>query len=74
MRFILHTYGCQMNVRDSEAVSALLAAAGHSPAPTEDDADLIVVNSCSVRGKAEDKALGKLGYFAPPNAIGPTLS
>ncbi len=73
MRFILHTYGCQMNVRDSEAVSALLAAAGHSPAPTEDDADLIVVNSCSVRGKAEDKALGKLGLLCAAKRYRPNL-
>ena len=63
MRFILHTYGCQMNVRDSEAATALLEAAGHIPVSTEDEADLIVVNSCSVRGKAEDKALGKLGLL-----------
>lgn len=63
MRFILHTYGCQMNVRDSEAVTALLEAAGHTPVQREDDADLIVVNSCSVRAKAEDKALGKLGLL-----------
>ena len=63
MRFILHTYGCQMNVRDSEAVTALLEAAGHTPVQREEDADLIVVNSCSVRAKAEDKALGKLGLL-----------
>lgn len=63
MLFTLHTYGCQMNVRDSEAVSALLEAAGHHPAKTEEEAELIVVNSCSVRGKAEDKALGKLGLL-----------
>ena len=63
MRFYLHTYGCQMNVRDSEAAAALLQAAGHIPVPREDDANLIVVNSCSVRGKAEDKALGKLGLL-----------
>ncbi len=63
MRFTLHTYGCQMNVRDSEAVSALLAAAGHTPVSHEIEADLIIVNSCSVRGKAEDKALGKLGLL-----------
>jgi len=63
MRFILHTYGCQMNVRDSEAASALLEAAGHTPVRSEEEADLIVVNSCSVRGKAEDKALGKLGLL-----------
>ncbi len=52
-----------MNVRDSEAVAALLEAAGHQPALNEADAELIVVNSCSVRGKAEDKALGKTGLL-----------
>jgi tRNA-2-methylthio-N6-dimethylallyladenosine synthase len=63
MRYILHTYGCQMNVRDSEAVGAMLAASGHAPAASEEEADLVIVNTCSVRGKAEDKALGKLGLL-----------
>lgn len=63
MLFILHTYGCQMNVRDSEAVAAMLTANGHTLADKEDDADIVIVNSCSVRGKAEDKALGKLGLL-----------
>lgn len=63
MNFILHTYGCQMNVRDSEAIEATLTAAGHTPVKREEEADLIIVNSCSVRGKAEDKALGKLGLL-----------
>jgi tRNA-2-methylthio-N6-dimethylallyladenosine synthase len=63
MRYLLHTYGCQMNVRDSEAVCAMLEASGHTPACDENTADLIVVNTCSVRGKAEDKALGKLGLL-----------
>ena len=61
MRFHIHTYGCQMNVRDSEAVSAMLTAAGHVRAAGEDDADLVIVNSCTVRQKAEEKALGKCG-------------
>ena len=60
MTFRIHTYGCQMNVRDSEAVAALLEQAGHRPADDERGADLVLVNSCSVRGKAEDKAIGKL--------------
>ncbi len=60
MKFIIRTYGCQMNVRDSEASSALLTAAGHQAVEEESDAQLIIVNSCSVRGKAEDKAIGKL--------------
>ena len=61
MRFHIHTYGCQMNVRDSEAVGAMLTAAGHVKAADEDDADLVIVNSCTVRQKAEEKALGKCG-------------
>jgi len=58
--FRIHTYGCQMNARDSEAVAALLEQAGHQPVDDERAADLVLVNSCSVRGKAEDKAIGKL--------------
>lgn len=60
MTFHLHTYGCQMNVRDSDALAALLEQHGHTPVSSEHLADLVIVNCCSVRGKAEDKALGKL--------------
>lgn len=60
MTFHIRTYGCQMNERDSEAVAAMLSAAGHRLVADEKDADLVIVNTCSVRGKAEDKALGKL--------------
>jgi tRNA-2-methylthio-N6-dimethylallyladenosine synthase len=63
LKYLLHTYGCQMNVRDAEAVAACLEAAGHLPAADEDDADVVIVNTCSVRGKAEDKAVGKLGLL-----------
>lgn len=63
MLYLLHTYGCQMNVRDSDAVSAMLEASGHRKAACEAEAELIIVNSCSVRGKAEDKALGKIGLL-----------
>ena len=63
MKYLFHTYGCQMNVRDAEAAAALLQAAGHTPATSEADADLIIVNTCSVRGKAEEKAVGKLGLL-----------
>ncbi len=63
MKFHVITYGCQMNVRDSEAVSALLMRQGYERAEGEADADIIVINTCSVRGKAEAKALGKLGLL-----------
>ena len=50
-----------MNVRDSEAVEALLIEAGHVKAKDEADAELVIVNSCTVRQKAEEKAIGKAG-------------
>lgn len=71
MKYLLHTYGCQMNVRDAEAVAAGLEAAGHLPAIDEDDADIILVNTCSVRGKAEDKAVGKLGLLCAAKRTAP---
>lgn len=61
--FAFHTYGCQMNVRESEAAAKALLDAGYTQAASETAADIVIVNSCSVRGKAEDKALGKLGLL-----------
>ena len=56
----IKTYGCQMNERDSEAVAAQLVGRGHTLAPTEQTADVILLNTCSVRDLAEQKALGKM--------------
>jgi tRNA-2-methylthio-N6-dimethylallyladenosine synthase len=56
----IKTYGCQMNERDSEAVAAQLSARGYSLAPSERMADVILLNTCSVRDLAEQKALNKL--------------
>lgn len=50
-----------MNVRDSEAVEALMVAAGHERVETEAEAELVIINSCTVRQKAEEKAVGKAG-------------
>ena len=58
-----------MNVRDSEAVEALLLAAGHEKAVGEADADLVIVNSCTVRQKAEEKAVGKAGYLCSTGKV-----
>lgn len=60
MNFYIKTYGCQMNERDSDSAAALLTAAGHRAVLSEEDADLIVLNTCSVREQAERKAIGKL--------------
>jgi tRNA-2-methylthio-N6-dimethylallyladenosine synthase len=56
----IKTYGCQMNERDSEAVLAQLAARGYSLAPDETSADVVLLNTCSVRDLAEQKAVGKM--------------
>ncbi len=64
MKFFIRTYGCQMNVRDSESVESILMDSGLEKADDEGSADIFIVNTCSVRGKAEDKAIGKLGVMA----------
>lgn len=56
----IKTYGCQMNERDSEAVAAQLVAKGYSLASAESAADVILLNTCSVRDMAEQKAIGKM--------------
>ena len=56
----IKTYGCQMNERDSEAVAAQLVAKGYSLAKSEATADVILLNTCSVRDLAEQKAIGKM--------------
>ena len=56
----IKTYGCQMNERDSEAVAAQLVAKGYTLAPAEAVADVILLNTCSVRDLAEQKALRKM--------------
>jgi tRNA-2-methylthio-N6-dimethylallyladenosine synthase len=55
-----------MNERDSERIAAVLLQRGWTRAPSEELADVVIVNTCSVREKAEDKALGKLGLLASP--------
>ena len=60
----IKTYGCQMNERDSEAVAAQLVAKGYSLAPSAMLADVILLNTCSVRDAAEQKAIGKMQNLA----------
>src|SRR3984957_632482 len=60
----IKTYGCQMNERDSEAVAAQLMSKGYTLAPSEVGADVILLNTCSVRDMAEQKAIGKMQNIA----------
>jgi tRNA-2-methylthio-N6-dimethylallyladenosine synthase len=62
-RIYIKTYGCQMNERDSEQVAQMLIERGHSITVREEEADVVLLNTCSVRDLAEQKALGKMGML-----------
>ena len=61
MKYLIETHGCQMNVHDSERMAGLLEQAGYEPAAEDIDADVIVINTCSVRERAEEKLFTRLG-------------
>jgi tRNA-2-methylthio-N6-dimethylallyladenosine synthase len=61
MKYLIETYGCQMNVHDSERMAGLLEQAGYEATPDADEADVIVINTCSVRERAEEKLFTRLG-------------
>jgi tRNA-2-methylthio-N6-dimethylallyladenosine synthase len=62
-KFFIKTYGCQMNERDSEQVAHSLMTRGYERAANEMDADVVLLNTCSVRDMADQKALGKMGML-----------
>jgi tRNA-2-methylthio-N6-dimethylallyladenosine synthase len=61
--FYIETFGCQMNVHDSEKVAGVLMARGYRPVSTPDDAEFIFYNTCSIREKAAQKVFSRLGTF-----------
>ncbi|KRV51470.1 (dimethylallyl)adenosine tRNA methylthiotransferase [Wenjunlia vitaminophila] len=63
--YAVRTYGCQMNVHDSERLSGLLEDAGYVRASVEDEADVVVFNTCAVRENADNRLYGNLGRLAP---------
>jgi tRNA-2-methylthio-N6-dimethylallyladenosine synthase len=64
-KFYIKTYGCQMNERDSEQVAHSLIERGYQQVAHEHDADVVLLNTCSVRDMADQKALGKMGMMGP---------
>jgi tRNA-2-methylthio-N6-dimethylallyladenosine synthase len=65
LKFFIKTFGCQMNVRDSEIVAQTLIGHGYHPAAIAEDADIILINTCSIRDKAEQKVYSLLGQLHP---------
>ena len=72
-RFQIETFGCQMNVNDSEKIAGILAAAGHEEAADAEDADFVFVNTCAVREKATDKLYHQLGRLRKVKQGRPSL-
>ena len=66
--YTLRTYGCQMNVHDSERMAGLLEAAGYARADDPATADVVVFNTCAVRENADNKLYGNLGHLRPRSA------
>jgi len=62
-KFFIKTYGCQMNERDSEQVAHSLITRGYERVESENEADVVLLNTCSVRDMADQKALGKMGML-----------
>jgi len=62
-RYVVHTYGCQMNEHDSERIAGLLEADGLVRAESEADADVVVLNTCCIRENADNKLYGNLGHM-----------
>ena len=69
----VRTYGCQMNVHDSERLAGLLEAAGYQRAPEGVDADVVVFNTCAVRENADNKLYGNLSHLAPRKQAEPNM-
>ncbi len=64
-RYYIHTFGCQMNVNDTLRMGEVLGRLSYGPTPTPENADLIILNTCAIREKAEEKMLSALGRYRP---------
>ncbi|WUI25959.1 tRNA (N6-isopentenyl adenosine(37)-C2)-methylthiotransferase MiaB [Mycobacterium sp. NBC_00419] len=69
----VRTYGCQMNVHDSERLAGLLEAAGYRRAAEGEDADVVVFNTCAVRENADNKLYGNISHLAPRKQADPDM-
>lgn len=69
----IRTYGCQMNVYDSERMAEALAAAGYAVSESANDADLVLLNTCHIREKASEKIYSELGRYKPLKARNPAM-
>ncbi|MHB8171065.1 MAG: radical SAM protein, partial [Thermincolia bacterium] len=72
-KYIVHTYGCQMNDHDSEILAGMLQEMGYQPTEDEGQADIILLNTCCVRETAENKIWGKMGELTHIKSQNPNV-
>ena len=72
-KYLINTYGCQMNVHESEKLAGILEKKGYEACENEDDADVIVFNTCCIRDTAERRALGNIGVVKAQKKRNPNL-
>jgi tRNA-2-methylthio-N6-dimethylallyladenosine synthase len=72
-KFLVRTYGCQMNEHDSENMAGILLDMGFEPTSNNEDADLILLNTCAIRENAENKVFGEIGNLKPLKTEKPGL-
>ena len=63
MKYLIETYGCQLNIAESSAIELMLKGQGIEKTEEAEDADVVIINTCSVRKTAENRIWGRLGYF-----------
>lgn len=71
--FFIKTFGCQMNERDSEIMAQILSSQGYVESMVYEGADLVILNTCSIRAKAEQKVLSLLGYLRKAKKNKPSM-
>ena len=72
-RVFIETYGCQMNVADTELMFGLLRHDGFTVAESAEQADVVLINTCAVRERAEERVMGRLGFYKAMKRARPEL-
>ena len=71
--YVVRTYGCQMNVHDSERLRGILEASGYRPADPDEEPDVVVFNTCAVRENADNRLYGNLSHLVPAKERNPAM-
>ena len=72
-RFLVRTFGCQMNEHDSERIAGLLQADGMVPTDEAAEAEVVVLNTCAIRENADNRLYGNLGHLRPLKQANPRM-